>query len=183
MSKEFSLKEILRKNNANFAQPEDNSPNYLGYGAAGAGVAGVGGAAYLGQRGYRNRSRYNYGGSKNPVKEQFKSDRQALQARGREAVDDARVRGSNAVDSARNAPGNMWRGVKNDLGTVKSGYQDQMAKTGLVDNQAPRGSRLRGAGAGANKFLRTNTGKVGLGLSLLGAGAAGYGALRRNRQE
>ncbi len=172
-NKQYSIKSLVsEQNNRNQAQFED-SPNYIASGAAGAG--GLAGAGALANT-YR-RKRKNKRGFVDQLKQ------------------DVRGTGSGINQSARSAASGVKQGLKNTAAIAKNpvdttktaarGVRDDFAgarRDYSIGRKYNFGRGMSGAAA-AKRFAGSNTGKVGLGATLLGLSAAGAGALAGNENE
>ena len=173
-NKNYSIKNLVNQNQANF-----DSPNYIASGAAGAGgLAAAGGLAntYRRQRGTDN-------GFLQQLNQDVRSTGSGINQEVRRVPQRARI----ARKQARRGFRNVGSKVTNPINTAQeagSGIRNDFQNIGENYNNA-RGNnagRLRSAGSAAKRFARSNTGKVGLGTTLLGLSAAGLGALRGDDQ-
>jgi hypothetical protein len=185
--------------NANFGR-DDRNPNYLGYGAA-AGVGGLGlryGGAELNTR--LAQRTLNQNTMSSPIEARGQSvdintQRRAMSrgARGQLGRDL-----DNLGQGFRNAGRSVGQGFQNlqtDAGRVGKSIQDDFGQIGKEFDRSvtagrkglekganlKRGTRLgAGLNSGRKFLLGTNTGRAGLAAGALGAGYAGYRALRGN---
>lgn len=183
--------------NANFAR-DDRNPNYLGVaGTAALGAGGIAATRYgvaegrtrLAQRGLDKGmegatlmpAREAIPERRNAIPEYYSGSEEGVKRLKRAQSGGARGAAELDVERAKRLGG----GIADDFKGIGKEYNrsiDQSIASGLGQGgNLKRGSRLgAGLNSGRKFLLGTNTGRAGLAVGALGAGYAGYRALRGN---